>query len=199
MLNVDLEEKTMADERTYVRISKALLKERENRWSAFDERNVEELLLVYAKKQPIGSGLIKDGKICRHKTIKHLVRATNSYLKTLKTHLDREDMSLQTSTRQVKKLLSSLKSNKKLCLTGFSLIILDFLLNKDDDHIQTVNAMGSSVVDICRIYIKEFNDNIVPEYIVKCESTFYESINKQNTKPYPSIPRTEIPINRCGK
>lgn len=186
----------MADERTYVRISKALLQDQENRWSAFDESDVEELLLQYAKEQPVESGLIKDGKICRHKTIKHLVAKSNSIINDLGIHLDREDMPLKTSIRQVEKLLTSLKSDEKLCLTGFSLIILDALLNKNDDHIQTVEAMGTRLIDICRIYIRRVNDNIVPEYIVACKDTFNSSIRGQCTEPYPSIPRTEIPFNR---
>lgn len=185
----------MADERTYVRIPKAILQDRENQWSAYKESDVEELLLQYAKKQSGKNGLIRGGKICRHKAIKHLKEEVRKIVDNLGVELGWENMTLHVSIRQIEKLVSSLKSNEKLCLTGFSLIILNVLFNGSNDPNKLVEAMGKGLVSTCQIYTRKYNDNIVSEYIESCDKPFREAISKKQIGSYPPIPRTSTCIN----
>ena len=185
----------MADEKTYVRIPKTILQDRENQWSAFRESDVEELLLQYAKKQSTNNGLVKDGKICRHKAIKHLKKEVKKTTDKLGIVEGWESMSLYVSIRQIEKLLSSLKSNERLCLTGFSLIILNVLVNGNKPNKKLVESIGESVVNSCQIYTRRFNDNIVSEYIASCNEPFKEAIGQQKIGSYPPVPRTVININ----
>lgn len=185
----------MVDERTYVRVPKEVLQDRKNQWSAFKESDVEELLLQYAKKQSTNDGLVKGGKICRHKAIKHLKEKVRGIVNKLGVELGWEDMTLHVSIRQIEKLLSSLKSNDKLCLTGFSLIILNVLISENDDYKQLVEKMEQNIVNTCQIYIRKYNDNIIPEYIVSCDLPFENAMSKKQVGSYPHIPRTFVRVN----